>query len=168
MLFEPAAHFIGQRADVGPADFVQIGSKLIGLRRQEPHVLWVRVGAADERQFDDVMGRDHPRVGRMELAGQHFAFQKRANLVNPFGNNEARPFGSLGQKITHRPADRAGHADGLALLVKQGKLAVNCADLLGIARADALHGFVQRHVEQHVGGRVKQIDESFDGRGMQG
>ena len=62
------------------------------------------LGRHDEaiKAFDDVMSRNHPCVGRMELIAEPFGVQKLTNLVDAFGDDEAWAFGAFGEEVTHR------------------------------------------------------------------
>jgi hypothetical protein len=98
----------------------------------------------------------------MKLIGQTLGLQELMDFVDPFGHDEARSRGSLGEKVPHGSADRPGHADKLPLAREQCKLAVDMTDLLCAARRDPCASFVERHIEQHVGAWVEQVDDSFN------
>ncbi len=110
------------------ADLVEIAAEPFAFRREEPRVDGIRIGAADQFQLDDVMGRNHPRVRRMKLAIESFRFQECMNLIDPFGDDEAGAFGTLGEKVAHRPPERAGHPHDRALLVNDREVTSDLAN----------------------------------------
>src|SRR2546427_1392746 len=64
---QPFRDFIRERANVTAANFVEVGGQRVALRREIARVSRIGVGAADELNFGDVMGRHHARVTGMKL-----------------------------------------------------------------------------------------------------
>lgn len=165
-LIEPGVDLVGQGGDVGLADLVEVGSPAVAFGGEVSAVDRVGVRATEQGQFGDVVGRDHAGVGGMELAAEAFAVEEGGDFVDAFGDDQAGAFGPLGEKVAHRPADRAGHADRLAVPVQQGELAVDFADAFRIAGRQAGESVIDGHIEEDVAGGIEQIDDSFDVRVM--
>lgn len=95
-------------ADVGLADCVEVGGEGALGRIEVASVRGLRIGAANEFELGDVVGRRHAGVRRVELVREVLALQKALDLADALGNNETRPFGPLREDVPHgQPMDRA-------------------------------------------------------------
>ena len=80
-----------------------------------PRVDWIRIGAADERNFDDVVGGDHAGVARVELTGEAVCCERVVQRVDAVGDVERSALLTLRQKVPQGSIERARQADGDAL-----------------------------------------------------
>ena len=119
-----------------------------------------RVGAAQQMDRSDVVGRRHTRIGRMELVIHALLFQEIVNGINAFGQYQQRTVCQLGDEKTQRHADGAGHADDLAFDGKKGELPVDLTDSLRVSRPDQLTGLLNAHVVNDVLGWIGQINDT--------
>jgi len=69
-LLEPTRDFVRERPEVPSPDLVEVGRETVAARREEARVGGRRIRAADELEFDHVVGRHHPGVAGMELVGE--------------------------------------------------------------------------------------------------
>ena len=99
----------------------------VALRREEPRVDRIRIRAADERQLDDVVRRDHPGVARMKLRREAVGVSASMQGVDAVGDVQRRALVPLGQEVPQRPIDRARHAHRDALGGHQGERPVDRA-----------------------------------------
>ncbi len=88
---EPPRDLAGERADVAPADLVEVGRQAVALRGEEALVGRVRIGTADQPELDDVVRRHHPRVARVKLPGQALGREQVPDRVDALGDDERRP-----------------------------------------------------------------------------
>src|SRR5262249_8786100 len=103
-----------------------------------------------------------PRVRGMKLTVEPLVAEEGVNLVDAFGDDQARALVAFGNEISQRPADRPGHPHDLSLLMHQGELAVDFADPVGVSGPDSFEGFGLLKVEKHIGRRIDEIYEPFD------
>ena len=161
-LIEPVPTFIPQGADVGPADRVEIGGQLVSLRGEEPCVARIRVRTAHQRDLHDVVGGNHPRVRRMELLGEPLTLQVPAQLVDPLRHDKIRSIGALREKVAHRSADRPRQAHDVSVLLHDRELPIDVAHPRGVAGGDLRGRLGGRHIEEHVGVGIEEIDEPLN------
>ena len=102
---EPGGERLPEGLDVALADLVEIGAPAVALGGEKSAADGIRVGAADEGQFHEVMRRHHPGVGGMELVGEPFGLEPGVNRVDPVGDDEDRPGSLLGDEVAERPAE---------------------------------------------------------------
>ncbi len=134
--------------------------KRVARRRKEPRVLRIRIGTADQRDFDHVVRRDHPRVARMKLIGQPFAREGVAQRVHAIGDKERRAFLALGQKVPHRPVHRPRQPDRDPLAGDQRERSVDRAHRVRVAAQHAPARLVGVHVVETVQCGVEEIDHT--------
>src|SRR5262249_15045292 len=99
---QPLADLRVESADVGPADGLDVRAQGVLLRGEKTAIRRVRVGAADESDFGDEVGRHHPRVRRLELVRQTLGGEVPVNGVDAGGHNQGGPGGALGDEVTQR------------------------------------------------------------------
>src|SRR2546430_2674822 len=149
-------------ADVMTTDFVQVGWQGVALRSEETRVGRVRIRAADELDFHDVMRRHHARVAGMELVVEALGLKLLVNRVDAVGDDERGSFVTLGEEVAHRAIERPGHANSLAVARQQSEGAVNLADVFGLAREQALTRFIGCHIVDAVKGRLEEVNDPFN------
>src|SRR5207245_10754039 len=79
---QPFRDFVGDRADVTPADVVEVGQQRIALRREIARVGRIGVGAANELNLSDVMRRHHTRIAGMKLVVEAIGLELVVNGVD--------------------------------------------------------------------------------------
>ena len=161
-VLEPAPNLVRRRPEVGSADGVEVGGQPIALGIEETGVGRVRIRTADQMEFDHVMGRDHARVARMELAGQPFLLEPVVNGVDALRDDQGRAFRAFGEKVAHGAIERARQAHPFAFAGHQSEGAFDGAHGLGRTREDTRPGFIDRKIEDAVRGGIEQIHHSLE------
>src|SRR5437667_5530743 len=96
---QPPGDFVRQRADVTAADFIEVGRQCVALWREEAPAGRLGIRTANELDFDEVMRRNHARVGGMKLVVEAFGLELSVNGVDAVGDDERRAFLPFGQEI---------------------------------------------------------------------
>ena len=161
-LVEPAPTLVAQGADVGAADLVEIGPQVVSPRREEPYVGRIRVRTAHQRDLHDVVGGDHPRVRRVELLAEPLALQMTPQLVDSLGDDETWALGVLREKVAHRSADRPRQTHDVSALLHDRELPIDAAHPRRVAGGDRRGSLGGRHIEEHVGVGIEEVDEPLD------
>ncbi len=159
---QPLADLVGERADVAAADLVEILRERAPLRREETRVDRIGIGTPHEREVDDVVGRHHARVARVELRGQAVGLERGVQRVDAIGDVQGRAFVALGQEIPQRAIHRPRHADRDALGRDQREGSVDGANRRGVAAQHAAPRLVQIDVRERVQRGIEQIDDAAD------
>ena len=162
-LSQPLLDLVRHRSDILPADLVERRGQRVGLRREETRIDGVRIGTADERDLDHVVGGNHPRVAGVKLTRQAVAVERRMQRVDPIGHVERRALVPLGQEVAHRAIERPREPDGHPLGGHQCERPVDAAHAAGIAIEDAPSGLLDAHVGDTVQSRVDEVDDPADG-----
>ncbi len=139
-----------------------VAGSAFDLRREEARVDGIGIGTADERDLDDVVGGDHPRVAGVELTRQAVAVERRVQRVDAIGDVERGPLVTLGQEVAHRTIERAREPDGHAVGGHERERSVDPADALRVAVEDAPPRLVRAHVADAVEGGIEEIDDPAD------
>ena len=84
-------------------------------RREEARVGRIGIGAADERQVDDVVRRDHPGVARVELAREAVSASALMERVDAVRDVERRALVAFREEVAHRPVHRSRQPHGGSL-----------------------------------------------------
>ena len=116
------------------------------MRREKAGVSRVWVGAANQLNLDDIMGRYHSCVARMELTGESFDLELLVYGIDAIGNDQRRTLLAFGKKVAHGPVQRASHADGFPLARQQREGTVNLAHRLGRAPQNTISRFLHGQV----------------------
>ena len=95
---QPLRDLVGQRADVAPADLVEVWRQRPACGREEPRVGRIRIGTSDERELDDVVRGHHSRVARVKLALETGFFQRVLQGVDAVRHEQRRPFCRFARK----------------------------------------------------------------------
>src|ERR1700730_11806073 len=96
---EPFSNFLRQRSDITPANLVQVCGQGVTLRREKAGVSRVWVGAANQLNLDDIMGRYHSCVARMELTGESLDVELLVYGIDAIGNDQRRTLLAFGKKV---------------------------------------------------------------------
>lgn len=159
---DPGGDFGGQGADVLTSDFVEVRRQAVSFWGKEPGIdgIWIR--AADELDFDDVMGWDHAGVRGVELIGEAFALELGVEGVHAVGDDQGGAFGAFGEEVAHGTVETAGHADGFAVASQEGEGAIDGLDCVRVSGEDPGAGFLDGEVVESVQGGVEQVHDALD------
>ena len=159
---QPFRDLAGQRADIALSDRVEIRRQAGSPRSEEAGVDRIGIGTADERELDQVVGRHHPRVSRMELPVETGVLQRAVQGIDSIGHEERRPLVPLGQKVAHRAIEGARHADREPIDRHERKRSVDRAHRLGVAAHHAATGLREVEVVELIQARLEQINDAID------
>ncbi len=165
---QPEADLLAEGADVGLADDVEVRRQHLARRIEEAPVDRVGIGAADELDLGDVVGRDHPRVGGMELVAVPLALQRVADLVDAVGDHQHRAVLLLGQEVAQRAVEAARQAHPLAVAGEEGEGALDPQDVGGVLREQEGAGVVHGKIEDLLVVVGDEVEDAGDGLVSQG
>ena len=165
---EPEADLLAQGADVGLTDDVEVRRQHTPGGIEEAPVGRIGVGAAHELDLGDVMGRDHPGVGGVELIAVPLPLQRVADRVDAVGHHQHGAVGLLGQEIAQRPVQAAGEPHPLVVAGEEGAGALDLQHVLRPLREQQAASFVHGQVEDLLVVVGHQVEHAGDGLGRQG
>src|SRR5712692_1002295 len=91
----PLADLLGQRADIPPADLIQVGGQRVAAGSEKARIRRIRVGAAQELDLEQIMCRHHPRVGGLKLIVQPLRAQEIMDRADPVRDHQTWPLVAL-------------------------------------------------------------------------
>ncbi len=159
---KPLLDFVGERADVPGADLVRIGRQGPGGGVEIPRVGRSRIGTPDELDLDDVMGRHHARVARVELAREAFLLEEGPDDVDAVGDHERGARRLFRQEIAQRAVERPREPHATAVARDERERAVDLPHRFRRGAADPSACFFDGHVVNAILLRVRQVDDPFD------
>jgi hypothetical protein len=159
---EPAVDLPGERAHVGTADGVEVGRQHAAGRIEEAPVGGVRIGAADEAQGGDMVGRHHAGVRGMELPAVAQLHQAVADGVDALRDHQHGPGHFLGEEVAQGPVEAAGEADALALAGDQRERALDPEHRLGLPREDPPPRLLHIDVPDLLAGGRDEVEDARD------
>ena len=133
---QPPRDRLVRRRDVRGASLSHIGRAESNGRVEEAVIARRRIGTANLIELDDVVSRDHARVGRVELPGDPLLAAPREDLIHPLGHDEERPVIHLRDEVAQRDADRPRQPHGLPVAGGHGEVAIGGTKRRRVAAPD--------------------------------
>ena len=99
-----------------------------GRGREEPPARRVRIRAAPQLEFDQIMSRYHPRVTGVKLLDKAVFEAISANFVHAAGHDQVRTIEPFGQETAHRTPDRACESHPLSVLGHDGEVMIRTTE----------------------------------------
>ncbi len=161
---EPLRDLVAEGPDVARPDHPRVGRQGVALGREVSRVGRRRVGTAHELDLDDVVRRHHPRVARVELAGEALALEELVDGVDAVGHDERGAGRLLGQEVPQGAVERPGEEHAAAVARHEGERAVDLPHRGRVPEREARAGLVEGHVVDAVLRRIGEVDDALDVR----
>ena len=140
-----------------------IGRAASDRRLEEALIARGRIRAAHLIELDDVVGRHHARVGRIELPADPLLLAPREDPVHAVGDDQERTVVHLRDEVAQRQPDRPRQPHGLAVAPDRREVTVG-ASRAPRRRSATVHSATcgVRRAGQPGRSRPDEIDEAID------